>query len=403
MRERMEKEKTGWKLVTTAKHCDRVNWDPLIEWCHSDAASTVDNDNKQEIKVHSTSLKDGAKVVEYALHDRRYFSDTIENLCPEFKRSSQFGQMKDAQRSYHEKKRRTRAEYLAWKEKRELLGMEIRGALFRKWKSDTTAGEGAGDNAVTLSEDDIDEKVGVLTSEYKLKEARRRATREVLKLNKKRREPTDAEVQHHAQSTPDYPELVVGMKQFRLGFCNCIKHRKSSECDCQLCTYVKSNLVKFHRARVVWRKKKACAEDCPCPAGVLSKGEKALEEAKKDGRVDRISAAEAIVAEEKPKRAAFYAATQSPGQLMTYVLCEPLPDAKVNGPLRQDLSSSMYPGVAAAMKYTPTLTPKKRLEQWQRLYPRWLTCDEAKRPFKVHGHGCLNKQCKPNLFDSTKG
>ena len=162
MRERMEKEKTGWKLVTTAKHCDRVNWDLLIEWCHSDAASTVDNDNKQEIKVHSTSLKDGAKVVEYALHDRRYFNDTIENLCPEFKRSSQFGQMKDAQRSYHEKKRRTRAEYLAWKEKRELLGMEIRGALFRKWKSDTTAGEGAGDNAVTLSEDDIDEKVGVV-------------------------------------------------------------------------------------------------------------------------------------------------------------------------------------------------------------------------------------------------
>lgn len=385
----MEEEKTGWKLVTTATHCDRVDWGPLIDWCHSDEASTPDNDNKHEIKVHSTSLKDGAKVVEYALHHRRYFNGTIDNLYQKFLLSSQFGNMTTAHLDYHKKNRRNKAEYLAWKEKRDELRKEASGAQFREWKRATAAREGAGDNVVT--EEEIKAKVTMLTSDYKLKEARRQATRKVLKLNTKHREPTDDEVEREVASTPDYPELKIGMKQFRLGFCNCIKHRKSSECDCQLCTYVKCNLVKFHHARAVWRKKKACAEDCPCPAGVLVNAEKALEEATEGGDVGRIAAAEATVADEKSKRAAFYAATQSPSRLMSHVLCEPLPDAEVNGPLPEQHHEQQQP-----------LTPKQQLEQWQQLSPRWLTCRQAKRPFKVHAHACLNKQCKPNLFNSSK-
>ena len=62
MRERREEDKSGWKLITTSPHVDRVDWAPLPDWCHSDEASTEDNDNKLMVKVYATSLKDDAKV-----------------------------------------------------------------------------------------------------------------------------------------------------------------------------------------------------------------------------------------------------------------------------------------------------------------------------------------------------
>ena len=62
MRERMEEDKSGWKLITTSPQNDRVDWAPLRNWCHSDEASTEDNDNKQMVVVYATSLKDDAKV-----------------------------------------------------------------------------------------------------------------------------------------------------------------------------------------------------------------------------------------------------------------------------------------------------------------------------------------------------
>ena len=61
MRERREEDKSGWKLITTSLHVDRVDWAPLRDWCHSDEASTEDNDNKLMVKVYATSLKDDAK------------------------------------------------------------------------------------------------------------------------------------------------------------------------------------------------------------------------------------------------------------------------------------------------------------------------------------------------------
>ncbi len=104
-----------------------------------------------------------------------------------------------------------------------------------------------------VTEGEVDAMVVEMGCEYKKKEGLRRARRAVLNLNEKRREPTDDEVAAQVAGAPEYPQLVVSMKHFRLGFCKCIVRRKGSECDCQLCTYVNSNLTKFHRARTGWR------------------------------------------------------------------------------------------------------------------------------------------------------
>jgi hypothetical protein len=75
--------------------------------------------------------------------------------------------------------------------------------------------------------------------EYKKKEGTRRAQRAVLKnLRVERRAPTVAEVNAAVATTPEYPELIVSMKQFRKYRCKCCGNRHGSECDCTLCTYV---------------------------------------------------------------------------------------------------------------------------------------------------------------------
>lgn len=44
----------------------------------------------------------------------------------------------------------------------------------------------------------------------------------------------------------------LGRRQLAEARCSCIKKRNASQCDCQLCTYVEDNLVRWHKARSGW-------------------------------------------------------------------------------------------------------------------------------------------------------
>ena len=103
-----------------------------------------------------------------------------------------------------------------------------------------------------------------------------------------------------------------------------------------------------------------------------------------------VAALKVKVEDAKKKARAFGAATRSPHDLMRYVLCDLLPDEDVNGPLVENLLDAPPADETADAR-------------WERLSPRWLTLESAKRPFRVHSHLCLTEQCKPNLFRPDKG
>lgn len=377
IRGRMEEEKGGWRLITTAPHSDRVHWGPLIDWCHSDEASVEDNDNKQVVKVYQCKQKDDAEIVVYEEHPRRYLRETVENLRPAFLKSAEFGKMSAAFDDAEKKKRRK------WAEAR--LRRELRA------RADMDVGEG---NEPTV--DEVDAEVHRMTLEYQKKEGRRRARRLVLKLAEKRREPTEAEVEAEVAKAPEYPTVVVSMKHFRKGFCKCIMRRKGSECDCQLCTYVTSNLSKFHRARTGWRLASPCTtRGCGCGAVELAEAEAGAQR-RLDGGAQTMEAADdepvraadvtlALVSA-RIKAADFAAATRSPHHLMKYVLCDPLPDAEVNGPLNEDPADDVHVDEDPAAR-------------WRRLSPRWLTLKSAKVPFSCYRNYCVTNQCAGGLFN----
>ena len=60
---------------------------------------------------------------------------------------------------------------------------------------------------------------------------------------------------------------LLGRRQFAKAICPCIKKRKASQCDCQLCTYVEDNLRRWHKARHGWhgaKRERIGGQPCNC-------------------------------------------------------------------------------------------------------------------------------------------
>ena len=174
-------------------------------------------------------------------------------------------------------------------------------------------------------------------------------------------------------SIPEYPELVLSMKQFSAGFCKCTTKRKGTECDCQLCSYISYNMTKPYRARLMWhRDEPTCSDTCIC----------------------------------KEKR--YSLSFKSPNAMMDSLLCGFLPDENVNGPLHEPLEAPLE-GPREPAEEAPLEGPEEAAAQtgaeeeaaraaraqadkarWGTDSPRWLTQATAKKPFQCYSNECLN-------------
>ena len=63
IRARMEDEHGGCQLLTTSEHCDRVDWNQVQRWFHSDGASTEGSGNKRMARVVGGEEPETARVV----------------------------------------------------------------------------------------------------------------------------------------------------------------------------------------------------------------------------------------------------------------------------------------------------------------------------------------------------
>jgi hypothetical protein len=227
IRGKMEDVHGGWKRIDTCPHKDRADWNELQMWFHSEEASTEDNDNKRMVRV-VVGLEDDGMVL-YEEHVQRYLAETMGILHARFQKSAQYGIMIEKHLAMEKEKRRKRAiERVRSSKKAELAVAGVDA------KAGALAVDAAGKGGALVGA-----MVAELGMEYKKKEGTRRAQRAVLKnLRVERRAPTVAEVNAAVATTPEYPELIASMKQFRKYRCTCCGNRHGSECDCTLCTYV---------------------------------------------------------------------------------------------------------------------------------------------------------------------
>ena len=61
----------------------------------------------------------------------------------------------------------------------------------------------------------------------------------------------------------------LGRRQLAENLCPCLKKRKASQCDCQLCTYVEDNVRRWHKARRGWHGP-SIAKGQPCDCHIHS-------------------------------------------------------------------------------------------------------------------------------------
>lgn len=78
----------GWNKIENSEHCDRVYWEVVSEWIHSDEGSTIDNDHKQMIQVTVTNKETGE--TEKDAHPRRRPNGTKRDLYETFKSSGTY-------------------------------------------------------------------------------------------------------------------------------------------------------------------------------------------------------------------------------------------------------------------------------------------------------------------------
>jgi hypothetical protein len=77
--------------------------------------------------------------------------------------------------------------------------------------------------------------------------------------------------------------VVVGVKLLKKGRCPCVKPRRTSECDCKICSLVHHNLPIFNKSRQIWWKRSTCecgtcsSEQTKKAWRVVSKSLRALE------------------------------------------------------------------------------------------------------------------------------
>jgi hypothetical protein len=196
LRAELEDSANGWRLLTTAKHADRVDWTAVDRYIHSDSASTPDNDTKRQVRV---GMEEEGGVISYMLHNQRYWNDQIPVVHRNFLETKE---CKDMQRKFEgmeKEKRRAkalkRAKYTA--AKRTKGGQEPSRAEVKEAKP-------------TVEE--VDAEHSPLTDEYRKRAAKTRAR---WKLRNDGREPTEGEVGAELSLVHDYPQLDVSLTQFR--------------------------------------------------------------------------------------------------------------------------------------------------------------------------------------------
>lgn len=221
------------------------------------------------------------------------------------------------------------------------------------------------------TEQDVQEMIELMTSEFKLKCAKRFASKKLL-VSKERRPPTLEEIEAELVNAPEYTELKVSMNQFRKGFCKCIQRRKGTQCDCALCVFVSFNMSRFHQARAKWWTETPCeVPTCCC------------------------------------RNASYRAASRSAHDMQDFILCPFMDDSLVNGHLREATIplSPTYPAPPpppalvdlveqeAAEAVQDAASRKQKLKDWQQRSPRLLSLRSDEKPFRVRHWGCVNGEC----------
>ena len=87
LRGQMEDRGKGWKLLTSAPRCDRVDGALITEWWHTEEASTEDNQNKQPIRVFHGFNTAGER--QYEIHWRRARIGSMKECLERFQKSDQ--------------------------------------------------------------------------------------------------------------------------------------------------------------------------------------------------------------------------------------------------------------------------------------------------------------------------
>lgn len=226
----------GWKWIRTSEHSDKRLLADLTKWLHSDEASTPDNDNKVEYKI---LVNDDHGVVCFELHPRRYYNDKISVLHELFLTTSTFEKM--------------RASYLQEEEQK------LKAKATKSAKAKLTPGD-------RLDESQIQAEIEAMRSNLKSIQAGRIALQKLRKAGFTRG-PTTAEVEAEYAAASEFPEYLLGKRQFQSALCNCIVNRKGGECDCPLCSYITHNLTAFRRYLFLWHAgpEPKCSCDCMDP------------------------------------------------------------------------------------------------------------------------------------------
>ena len=204
----------GWKLLTTAKHRDAVDYTPLDRWFHSPAASTEDNEAKKEVRV---GMVGSEGTISYQIHNRRYLNAKVPNLHKDFQDSPELREMQLKYQHVGRQKRRKKA--LA----------QLKRELSREPR-----------------DDEVEAKEERLGDEYQRKQAEALAKRAKRKLSGDGQVPTDADVDAQMANAARLPELAVSLGTFRKKKCDCLAYRKGGDCDCTLCMYIVANLQKLN-------------------------------------------------------------------------------------------------------------------------------------------------------------
>jgi len=231
-RNEMDDHKCGWKPLGTAKHSDAVDYAPLDSWFHSSAASTEDNEVKNEVRVGM--VEDGGSI-SYQLHNRRYLNAKIPILHKDFEESPELEQMKLKYAQVERQKRRKKA--LA----------QLKRELDRE-----------------AAEAEVTAKVGQLGDEYQKRHAKALAKKAKRKVTSEDQVLSEADVEAQMGNALRLPELVVSLGTFRKKKCECLVYRKGGDCDCTLCMYILVNLRKLKIDMQRWHSVEShgCSLEC---------------------------------------------------------------------------------------------------------------------------------------------
>ena len=196
MRTDMDDQCCGWKLLTTARHHDAVDYSPLDRWFHSPLASTEDNEVKKQIRVGEV-IDEETKVYSYQLHNRRYLNAKLPILHKDFSESPELKEMQLKFEQVERQKRRKKA----------LAKLKL------QLKKDNEEREPRGEE-VSAAEMELGDEYQRKRAVSLAKAAKREQTGDEAAVS-------EAEVDAQMGNAPRLPELTVSLDKFRKRKCKC--------------------------------------------------------------------------------------------------------------------------------------------------------------------------------------